>query len=93
MHLDELHGQAVRRHPRGPVDQQDAPGVAVELGALAELARVLHRELVQVEQVADHGQLLGRRRLEVEPEELVACAQGLDPGRVDGGQDLHRPRH
>ena len=48
---------AAGRDARAPVHEQDRAGVAVELGALPELARVLERELVQPEELAHRVEL------------------------------------
>ena len=84
-----------RRHPRlgraagRVVDDEDVVAVLVELRPLAELDRVLERDGVQAEDLADHLQVLGAGLGEVEPEELVALVQLREPLPVDGLQHLH----
>src|SRR3954454_3661638 len=87
--LDEL-GRARAGGIRGAVeDDQQAVVVVVDLRPLAELARVLDRERRQVEQPPELDDLLVRRRLEVEPEELAALAQRADLVGVEAVQDMH----
>jgi len=69
--------------------RQEVRLVDVDLRPLAELARVLHRHRVQPEHLAHAREGLGRRLVQVEPEEVVALQQALDAGPVDVGQYLH----
>src|SRR5581483_6514544 len=52
--------------------------VALDLGALPEVLRVLHRERVEPEDLAEDDEVVLDGLLEVEPEELVAREQLLD---------------
>ena len=90
VNLDELDAELIRGHARAPVDEQHVIRVTIELGALVELACVLERQLVQAELRPGRHQVGVGGIVEVEPEELVARAQGLDAVAGDLGQDLHR---
>src|SRR3954469_20406389 len=81
-----------RAGARGVEDEQDVVLVAVELGALVPLARVLERQRVQAEHLSQHLEVLRRRIAEVEPEEVVSPAQLGDLPAVDRGEDLHAAR-
>ena len=74
---------------RGVEDHQHVVVVDVDLRALAELARVLERERVHAQLLADAGQLVVRRRLQVEPEELVPPEVVGDPRAVERCEDVH----
>ncbi len=63
--------------------------VRIELRPLPELARVLERNRVQFQSLAELLDVLVRRAREVDPEELVALAERLDPPDVDLRQDVH----
>src|SRR5215210_1717352 len=75
--------------PHRVEDEQDAVAVGVELGPLAELARVLERDRVQPEEVAERGEVLVAGVGEVEPEELVALAQRGEAVGIDALEHLH----
>src|SRR5436190_22983445 len=68
---------------RSVEDEEDVIPVVVELWSLAELLGVLERERVKAEDVAQAFELLGCRRGQVEPEEVVAVEVGTDPLLVD----------
>ena len=78
-------GRAARRVE----DEEHVVAVVVELRPLAELDRVLERDGVQAEDLADRLQVLGGRLGQVEPEELVALVQLGQPLAIDGFQHLH----
>ena len=63
--------------------------VGVELRPLPELARVLERDRVQAQGLAELLDLSVRRAREVDPEELVALAQLGDLLDIDVGEDVH----
>ena len=75
-------------HARRVEDQQHVVAVGVELRPLAELARVLERDRVQAERLAEPLDLLVVGDDEVDPEELVALAQPRDlaPDRPPSGR-------
>ena len=71
-------------------DHEDVLRVGVDLRALAELARVLERDRVQVEVLAELGEVRVGRVVQVEPEEVVGVAQRGEVRPVRLGEDLHR---
>ena len=80
MHLDESV-------PVGVGAEHDEVHVAVELldlGPLAEVLGVLDGQRVQAEGLAQQSQLVGRRPVQVEPEELAAVQALPDHVAVDG---------
>ena len=81
MHLDEPVDVGRRRRPVD--DEEDEVVVLLELRALAELLRVLERERVEVENVAQHREVVRLGALEVEPEELAAREPRFDRRSVD----------
>ena len=64
-------------------DEEDVVAVLVELRALAEVLRVLERERVEAEDVAQDREVLRAGLLEVEPEERAGGVQLLDLGPVE----------
>jgi Tfp pilus assembly protein FimV len=76
---------AVEDHPRLAV-------VAVDLGPLAELARVLQGQRGDAQQPPELVEVGGGGVQQVEPEELVALVQRADRLRIDAIEDLHRHR-
>jgi hypothetical protein len=69
-------------------DEQDVVPIGVELGALAELDRVLDRDGVEPERLAERLDLVLAGVGEIEPEELVALAQAGELLAVDGLEDV-----
>src|SRR5690349_21239825 len=70
--------------PPGPVEhEKDVVAVVVELRALAEVLGVLQRERMKPEDLAEPGQLIGTRIVEVEPEEVIALEMVTDARLVD----------
>ena len=81
VHLDEAVDVGRRR---GAVDdEEDEVAVVLELRALAELLRVLERERMETEDVAEKREVVRPGVLEVEPEELAAREPRLDRRAVD----------
>ena len=70
-------------------DDQQAVAVVVDLRALAELLAVLDGQGREIEEVAQLGELVVRRRVEVEPEELAAVAERANPVGVEVVEDVH----
>jgi hypothetical protein len=58
----------------------------VQLGALAELLDIFKRERMNLEYLAQHGQVIGGRQVQIQPEQLVFAQQALDR-RTIGGND------
>ena len=74
-------------------EEQAAAGVvALQLRPLAGLERVLERQPMKAETLAEGRHRLLVRALEVEPEELVPRRQAVDRRRVVLAEDLHRRR-
>ena len=94
MDLDGLEQPLARVAPLAHrvEDEQHVLAVGVELRPLAELDRVLDRDRVQAERLAERLDLLGARVGEVEPEELVALAQLGEAVAVDALENLHLAR-
>src|SRR4051812_2957505 len=74
---------------RAVEDDQQPVAVVVDLRALAELLAVLDRQRREPEEVPQLGELVVRRRVEVEPERLAAVAGGTNPGGGGEGGDVH----
>lgn len=72
-------------------DDQRVLVVAVELRSLTELPRVLDRQFVDAEQLAELVEFLDRGIEQIEPEELVAGQPLLDLGVIRRFEELHIP--
>ncbi len=69
---------------RGAVDdEEDEVVVLVELGPLPEVHRVLDRERVEPEYLAEEPEQLVRRAVEVEPPEALLAGEPLEQRAVD----------
>ena len=76
MHLDEAVG--VGRARGAEDDEEDVAVVVVDLGSLVELPRVLERERMEPELLAQDLQVALLRLVDVEPEEVSRVEQRLD---------------
>jgi len=101
VHLAELDRLRRVDVPRGAQDTEKGVAVALQLGALMGVHRVLDGKLVQRELVSDLGELLVGRAIEPDPGHPAAAPAGLghlsqavgfgDPLAVaiDGAPDDH----
>jgi hypothetical protein len=87
VHVD-LGGLAVGAH--AVEDQQRGLAVVVELGPLPELQRVLQRQRVHAEALAEVADLLRAGIVEVQPEEVIARQQLPESVVVERVADVHR---
>ena len=60
--------------------QEQRTGVAVELGPLVGVHRVLDGQFVQTEELRNVGHLVGVRLVQADPDESAALARGPSPG-------------
>ena len=76
VHLAELDGLGLVDVAGRAQDAEQGVAVALELGPLVRVDRVLDRELVQRELARDLGELLARRAVEADPGDPAAVAAG-----------------
>ena len=79
--LDEPVGVLVARRPEH--DEEDVPFVVVDLRPLAEPPRVLERQRVEAELLAQDLEVVRLRRLDVQPEEAAPREQLRDPAALE----------
>ena len=86
--LAELDGLGLVEVPGRAQHEEEHVAVALELGSLVGLDRVLHRELVQVELRGDGGELGRVGPVEPDPRDPVAvAARRVELGQRLGGGD------
>ena len=85
--VDFADAELLARHVDGMQDGEDGVAVLLDLRPLVAVARVLHRQLVQVEFVLHGGQFRGVGVLQRHPDEAVRSVDvGLDLALGDFGE-------
>ena len=87
MHLEQL--EFLLPLPDGVVDDEDVVAEVLQLWPLPKFTRVLQRQRMEPEQLAERHHVVVARRHEVEPEELVPLTQAIELSAVEAGEDAH----